>query len=185
MEIFLFHQWMIRSYHHCLNWKGPSLAAGRMPSMDLEVLLDSGMLIGALMKGDSRHFEARIIIEQARAGEINASITVGILCEVYAALTWEGATPRHPPEVAADAVMAIVNAPSKIRVLPETEPVLSRMLELARKYRLHARRIHDARHAATALTHGVVGVMTYDIADWKLFDSDGMKIVGPTSVLSV
>ena len=151
--------------------------------MEHEVLLDSGMLIGALLKGDSRHIEARVLVQQARAGEIHAATTVGILCEVYAALTWEGATPRHTPAVAADAVMAIIQAPSKIHVLPETESVLSLMFEIAKKNRLHARRIHDARHAATALVHGVVEVMTYDIDDWKLFDSDGLRIIGPPSSL--
>ncbi len=152
--------------------------------MEHEVLLDSGMLIGALLKGDTRHVEARVLVQKAREGEIDAATTAGILCEVYAALTWEGATPRHAPAVAADAVTAIVEASSKIRVLPETESVLPMMLEIAKKHRLHARRIHDARHAATALVHGVVEVMTYDIDDWKLFVSDGLRIVGPPSSLN-
>ena len=47
-----------------------------------------------------------------------------------------------------------------------------------------ARRIHDARHAAMALTSGVSRVYTYDVGDWKRFESAGMGIVGPSSVLN-
>ena len=57
------------------------------------------------------------------------------------------------------------------------------MLELSGKYRLTARRIHDARHAATALTNGITQVYTYDVEDWLVFKPDGIIIVGPASSL--
>ena len=57
------------------------------------------------------------------------------------------------------------------------------MLELVQKYHLTARRVHDARHAATALVSGVSSVYTYDVNDWKLFSPDGLTITGPNSVL--
>jgi len=55
---------------------------------------------------------------------------------------------------------------------------------LAEKHRLKARRIHDTRHAATAILKGISHVYTYDTDDWKAFMSDGLIIVGPKSVLS-
>jgi predicted nucleic acid-binding protein len=58
------------------------------------------------------------------------------------------------------------------------------MLELAEKHQLMARRIHDARHAAIALTAGITQIYTYDIEDWKHFHSEGLIISGPASVLS-
>ena len=36
------------------------------------VFLDAGVFIGALCSGDSRHAEARVIVEAARRGELNA-----------------------------------------------------------------------------------------------------------------
>lgn len=51
-------------------------------------------------------------------------------------------------------------------------------------YPLTARRTHDARHAATALTAGVQQVYTYDVTDWQAFETNGLKVVGPESVLS-
>jgi len=61
--------------------------------------------------------------------------------------------------------------------------VILRALELAANHNLTARRIHDARHAAAALTAGIQKVYTYDVGDWRLFEVDGLKVVGPESVL--
>jgi predicted nucleic acid-binding protein len=66
------------------------------------VLMDTGMFIGALLKGDPRHAEARPVVEHARQGMVPACTTTGILSEVYGALTWEHAVPRHTPAEAAD-----------------------------------------------------------------------------------
>ena len=57
------------------------------------------------------------------------------------------------------------------------------MLNLVVEHKLTARRTHDARHAATALTAGVTQVYTYDVTDWRAFEIDGLKVVGPESVL--
>lgn len=94
------------------------------------VLLDAGVFIGALLKGDPRHQEARMLVEQARRGELVACTTAGILSEVYGALTWEKAQPRHPPARAANAVRLLVEPPSVIDVLEENLEVILRALEL-------------------------------------------------------
>ena len=70
-------------------------------------LLDAGVFIGALLKGDPRHQEARLLVERARHGELTACTTAGIQ-RVY----------------------------------------------------------------------------TYDTDDWQLFEVDGLKVVGPESVLA-
>jgi predicted nucleic acid-binding protein len=41
-------------------------------SIENIVFLDAGIFIGALLSGDSRHAEARPIVEAARRGEILA-----------------------------------------------------------------------------------------------------------------
>lgn len=146
-------------------------------------LFDAGMFIGALLIDDPRHSEARPIVEAARRGELSACTTSGILSEVYAALTWHQAQPPHSPEQAAQAVRLLVEAPSAIRVLPDGVQEALRMLELAGTHQLRARRVHDARHAAAALVAGVTLVFTYDSDDWSAFESDGLKIAGPSSVL--
>ena len=157
-----------------------------MPSTsdaETPVLFDAGVFIAALLNGDPRHSEARPLVEAARRGELQACTTAGILSEVYGALTWEKAQPCHAPEEATQAVRLLVEAPSAIRILDEGYEVALYALKLAATHSLRARRIHDARHAASALVAGVGTVFTYDPRDWKLFESDGLQISGPASTI--
>jgi len=147
------------------------------------VLFDAGLFIGALLKGDPRHQEAREIVDAARRGKFLACTTTSILSEVYAALTWVRAQPPHEPAEAANAVRLLVEPPSAIQVLEDGYETSLKMLEISEKYRLTARRVHDARHAATALINGVTSVYTYDVDDWMVFKPEGLKITGPPGVL--
>jgi predicted nucleic acid-binding protein len=156
-----------------------------MPSTKEEyALFDAGVFIGALLTGDSRHTEARPLVEAARRGDILACTTTGILSEVYAALTWQQAQPPHDPKQAAEAVRLLVEPPSMIWILPDGQDVVIRMLELAASHQLRARRVHDARHAATAIVAGIMSVFTYDAIDWESFESDGLRITGPITTLA-
>ncbi len=147
-----------------------------------EILFDAGLFIGALLKGDARHSEARLLVEMARCGYLSVFTTTGILSEVYAALTWIKAQPRHSPAEAADAVRLLIEPPSLIKVLPCGIEASFRMLELAEKHGLTARRVHDARHAAVALTSGITQVCTYDTEDWTVFETDGLVVCEPSSL---
>ena len=82
------------------------------------ILFDAGLFIGALLSGDARHMEAYPLVEAARRGTLTVCTTVGILSEVYAALTWEKAIPPHTPQRAAEVVRLLIAPPSAIRVLP-------------------------------------------------------------------
>ena len=147
---------------------------GKMASMPVEwIFLDAGIFIGALLKDDKRHTEARAIVESARRLEFIACTSAGVLSEVYGALTWVRAKPP----------MTLVEPPSAIHVLGDGLGVSLRTLKLAASHNLTARRIHDARHAATALEDGVTSVYTYDIDDWKVFEPDNIHIAGPASTL--
>ena len=148
------------------------------------VFLDAGIFIGALLSQDPRHSEARPIVEAARCGTLLACTSVGVLSEVYAALTWTGSQPPQTPKIASEAVRLLVDEPSQIVVLETNFTASMKMLEIAAAQQLTARRIHDARHAATALAAGVYKVYTYDPEDWRLFQPYGIRIVGPDSVFS-
>ncbi|WP_254564029.1 hypothetical protein [Oscillatoria sp. HE19RPO] len=63
----------------------------------------------------------------------------------------------------------MVEKPSQILVLETNFQASMKMLEIADSQNLTARRIHDARHAATALVAEVYKVYTYDPQDWRLF----------------
>lgn len=151
---------------------------------DKLILFDAGLFIGALLREDSRHQEARPLVEAARRGDLFACTTTSILSEVYAALTWVNAQPPHKPKEAANAVRLLVEPPSSIRILPDGFEASLKMLELSEKYNLTARRVHDARHVATALTNGVTLIYTYDVDDWEVFKPERLTITGPPSVLT-
>lgn len=153
-----------------------------MPEPTL-VLFDAGIFIGALLQGDPRHSEAHPLVEAARQGVLPACTTVGILSEVYAALTWINANPPQSPADAAYAVRLLVAPPSALRLLHTDWNGVELMLNLVAKHALTARRVHDARHAATALAAGVTKVYTYDLGDWQAFTNDGIEILGPPSMI--
>jgi predicted nucleic acid-binding protein len=153
------------------------------PAMS-RALLDAGIFIGALLAGDPRHAEARPLVEQARQGTLLACTSAGILSEVYGALTWEKAEPRQDPAIAAEAVRLLVEPPSAVIVLREDLEVGLQTLALAATHQLTGRRIHDARHAASALVAGITAVYTYDVDDWRVFADDGLSIVGPPSTMA-
>ncbi|MBF0239739.1 MAG: type II toxin-antitoxin system VapC family toxin [SAR324 cluster bacterium] len=154
-----------------------------MMNPDEWILFDAGLFIGALLKDDERHMESRPLVEAARHGKIQACTTTGILSEVYAALTWVGAKPPHTPEEASVAVGLLIEPPSQIKILSAGVEATLKMLELARKHELRARRVHDARHAAIALISEVNIVYTYDMDDWNEFESEGIHIIGPPSII--
>jgi predicted nucleic acid-binding protein len=154
-----------------------------MMSRYYSILFDAGMFIGALLRDDPRHAEARPLVEAARRGDIKVCTTTSILSEVYAALTWIKAQPPHSPAEAAVTVRLLVEPPSEIEVLSDGLEASLKMLELSGKNGLTARRVHDARHAATALAAGITQVYTYDVDDWLTFKSEGIVIVGPNSSL--
>jgi len=146
--------------------------------------LDAGILIGALLEDDPRPAEAYALVSDARAGIVRACTSVGVLSEVYAALTWvSGSRPQRPTD-AARVVAKVVAPPSAIGVIGDSLDVALMHLAWASASGLTARRIHDARHAATALHHGAVRIYTYDFADWQEFLQYGLEIVGPASILS-
>lgn len=153
-------------------------------TQDERILFDAGMFIGALLENDPRHAEARPLVEAARSGDLPACTTIGILSEVYAALTWVEAQPPHSPATAAEAVRLLIQPPSQIVLLEAGREAAFLMLSLAADQALTARRIHDARHAAMALMSEVSRVYTYDVGDWKRFESAGLEIAGPESVLT-
>lgn len=145
---------------------------------------DAGMFIGALLRQDPRHGEARPIMKAAYHGALRACTSTGVLSEVYVHLTNERAVPRHSPAEAADAITKLVQAPSRIEVVADWGlSTTLRMLSLAKGNGLTSRDVHDARHAATALEAGAASVFTYNLNDWKRFEADGLLIAGPPSIM--
>jgi predicted nucleic acid-binding protein len=65
-------------------------------------------------------------------------------------------------------------------LLPDTPRVFSYWLELVTRYQVSGKQVHDARLAATLKVHGVEGLLTLNVTDFKRFD---LKAVRPNEVL--
>ena len=142
----------------------------------------AGVFIGALLLDDPRSAEAFDLVEKARRGEILGCTSVSVLSEVYGALTWSGATVPLSATDACAAVKQLIEQPSLICVVGDDLQTAILSLELAEQHNQTGRRVHDARHAATAIIHGVTDVYTYDVHDWCDFIPNGIAIAGPESV---
>lgn len=147
------------------------------------MFFDAGLFVAALCHHDERYEEAWPLVEAARSGSLCACTDASVLSEVYGVLTWEKTRRRLEPREAAQDVRLLVEPPSAIEILDVGLETAVKALELAAAHGLRARRVHDARHAAAALTAGVRQVYTYDLSDWAAFEEDGLRIVGPPSVL--
>ncbi len=80
-----------------------------------KIFLDAGLIIGALVIEDLRHSESYSIIESARRGDICACTSVGILSEVYAALTWSKAETPYSPAAASASIKSLISRAFKDR----------------------------------------------------------------------
>ena len=116
-----------------------------MSASDEAVFLDAGVFVGAILLDDPRGSEALPLVEAARRGDLKACTSVGVLSEVYGALTWAGGPNPHLPADAARVVASLVTLPSAIRVLADGPEAALLHLRLADTHGLTARRIHDAR----------------------------------------
>ncbi len=152
--------------------------------MASRIFIDAGVFIGALLRNDTRNAEAYPLVEAARRGDMDACTSVGVISEVYGALTWSGSSSPLTPIDAAVAVALLIEPPSRIQIIGDNVDAALLCLQLATRHTLTARRIHDARHAATALSHKVEHVFTYDPEDWRVFTSDGIIIDGPATTLA-
>jgi predicted nucleic acid-binding protein len=69
-------------------------------------LFDAGVFIGALLKGDPRHAEARHLVEQARRGMVSACTTTGILRAYPKTYSVEQRTSEKPEGKACEAAVS-------------------------------------------------------------------------------
>jgi hypothetical protein len=81
-------------------------------------------------------------------GRFPGVYTTGILSEIHAAPTWQQAQPPHDPEQAAEAVRLLVEPPSMIRILPDSQDAAIRMFELAASHQLRATLLSFPSHTA-------------------------------------
>ncbi len=127
---------------------------------DERVVLDTNVLVYAMNAAAEHHAACRHLHDLAVAGEIPTCITLQILFEYFAAVTYAGQLTRilSPTEALADMEALGV----AFEVLPAPVDLADRVIALLRETGFSGRHVFDVQLAATMLAAGVRRIYTYD-----------------------
>jgi predicted nucleic acid-binding protein len=79
-----------------------------------------------------------------------------------------------------EALQNIAAFRERMRLLPEEKPVLPALFKLLDSVRCSGKRIHDANVVATAMTHGVHAILTFNLDDFRGFRQH-IELIDPTA----
>lgn len=136
-----------------------------MIAKNTKVLIDTNVLIYATLRQDSRHTQAKAIFDAAASGNLKACISVQNLSEMYPNLTGPKMHPTDSPSVARKKIESI----SRLRyleVLPVTQSVVAKALELCEQYDIRKQNYFDMQLVAVMLLNGVSTLMTENVKDF-------------------
>jgi predicted nucleic acid-binding protein len=144
----------------------------------VKVLLDTSVLIAALVRAHPRHADARPWLARARAGEIRMVVAAHTLAELHATLTTLPVRPRISPETAAR--LRDDNLPDTAEIVAlsadDYRSVIRHVVELG----LAGGVIYDALIARVAENARVDRLVTLNEADFRRAWPEGTdRITGP------
>jgi predicted nucleic acid-binding protein len=144
----------------------------------VKVLLDTSVLVAALVRSHPRHEPARRWLARALAGEITLALAAHTLAELHATLTTLPVRPRISPETAAR--LRDDNLPRGTEIVPlgadDYRIVLRRMVDLG----LAGGVVYDALIARAAERAGVDRLVTLNDRDFRrAWPTGDDRIVAP------
>ena len=143
-------------------------------------LIDADVLWRAFDSDAPQHSEALSLLERVRDAQEPIAVTEGILGEIYAQLTHPKRSRAADPQQVTAEIEKLLNWPNLLVLQPD-EGATRLAFALAAREELRGQEIHDARHAAAAISVGLTRVYTYNVADWLRYFDDGLTIAGPPS----
>lgn len=134
----------------------------------LTLLLDTNVLVYATNEDSPFHARARELVQQALAGDLDASLTPQILAEYYAVIT-DSRRVDQPltPEEARGQIEALLDG--AIRLLPLQEDSSRRTAELCERYEIRAQEIYDVQVVAAMLEGGIPLILTANEQDFRRY----------------
>ena len=144
----------------------------------MKVLLDTSVLVAALVRSHPRHADAVPWLARARREEIDLVVAAHTLAELHATLTTLPVRPRISPETAGRLRQENLPAATEVVALgaEQYREVVERMVELG----LVGGVIYDALIARAAEEAGVDRLITLNEADFRRAWPDGReRIAGP------
>lgn len=133
-------------------------------------LLDTNVLIYAVIPAMPQHLASRALLDQAKAGGANLCVAPQNLIEFYAVVT----DPRRvtQPRTSDEALQAIddMMALPGLRLLPVPPDLISRWEQLLRQHLTTRKRAFDTQLVATMLGNQVTRIYTHNVADFQYFN---------------
>lgn len=139
-------------------------------------VVDTHVLVYALDADAPQHAASRALLDAARAdASATLYVTSQILCEFYSIVT----NPRRVsnPRPAVEALAAVADLLTFLRVLPAPAHTVDGLLDLLRRHPMTGGDVFDVHIAATMLANGVQRIYTYNAADFAAFSE--LSIVAP------
>jgi len=133
--------------------------------------VDTNVLISAIDTSRERHQQAFRLIQRVKNEELEAFIFTQILGELYVALTRKTGRDELPlsPKEAQAEVSSMVSS-GLFTVLPVTEFVMRKAIDLSSRRRIGGVRFWDVVIIATMLENDIHALYTEDVKDFRRFD---------------
>lgn len=144
----------------------------------MKVLLDSSVLVAALLEAHPDHGPSRSWLRRARAGEVALVVAAHSLVETFSVLTRLPLRPRVAPATARAALRESVSRHATVATLTarETESVLDRLAERA----LGGGLVYDALVIRVAEKAGVERLLTWNLSHFRrLWPDAGDRLAAP------
>ena len=153
---------------------------------DSPVFLDTNVLLGAT---DTTREHHHVSIALLRAGGIPLCVSGQVFREYLVVAT----RPIKVNGLGLDPVDALSNISrlrGRVALLEENEHVHRRLSRLVERHVLRGKRIHDANIAATAMAHGIEGIVTLNPGDFDFLGTEPVddatpRVFSPMEILSL
>jgi len=137
-------------------------------------LIDTNILVYANNKDSPFHAVCKAIVEKAINGEIEATVAIQNLIELYAVIT-DKRRVEHPLSPTKAKELIEFYKGSNIRIIAPMHHTIDTITKLIEKYSPKSQSIFDYFLVATMLDNGIYGIYTADSEHFKHFDS--IKII--------
>ena len=140
-------------------------------------LLDTSVLVPALVELHPNHERAYPWLERAAAGELNVAVSNHSLAEAYATMTRLPVRPRIPPGLAS---RLIREGTAGLTLVPLTADDYQRTIERVAELGLPGGVVYDALIACAAQKLDAEALVTFNVSDFRRVWPEGHdRIIAP------
>jgi len=141
----------------------------------MRVLLDTSVLVAALVEGHPAHLRAFVWLQRARSGEVDLMISSHTLAELYAVLTALPISPRIAPATAWRLINDTVLSLAEVITLSagEYRATIKNLAEIG----ITGGAVYDALIVRAASKGAAEKLVTLDVDDFKRVAPDMAQVI--------